>query len=172
VSENEGIFHLTSASDFFYCLHVALDRYQRSRSKRIEDTFFLVMGANHLREWIAPGYRPEFDKKTGEPSPAPLTEAEKFYIEVFDDPDFKIVRGLCNRAKHLTKECSVTSYSNSSNLMIDDLDCMIDDVLNWDEGPPTGFYVEGEEVGEILHRLLNTYRHAWFEHRRSTDLTT
>lgn len=172
LSENEGIFHLTSARDFYCCLDIALQRYQKARSKRIEDIFFLVMGANHLREWIAPGYDPEFKNKI--PIPPPKTAEQKFYLVLFEDKDFKIVKKLCNRAKHLKprhREPSY-SYSNSSDLCIDDWDCMIDDVPNWDEGPPAGFFVDGEEVGAILHRLLNKYRDDWFEHQQSTDLTT
>jgi hypothetical protein len=165
MAESQGIFHLTSASDLFCCLHVALSRYQKADSKRIEDAFFLVMGANHLREWIALGYNPKFKK--GVPSPAPNSEAEKFYIEIFDNDDFKIVQGLCNRAKHLTANCVLTGYLG--DLSIDEWDLPIDDVVDFDEGPPTGFYVDGQEIGSILHRLLEVYRDEWFEHQRSSE---
>ena len=172
MSESEGIFHLASAKDFYCCLDIALQRYQKAKSKRIEDIFFLIMGANHLREWIAPGYDLRHDESNMPKQPQ--TEAQKFYLKIFNDNDFKIVKKLCNRAKHLKPRRGEPSYSysSSSDLCIDDWDCMIDDVPNWDEGPPTGFFVDGEEIGTILRRLLDKYRDDWFEHQQSTDLTT
>jgi hypothetical protein len=74
----------------------------------------------------------------------------------------KIVKGLCNRAKHLSRRCVATNYTHGLNF--DEIDCPIDDVLaNFDEGPPTGFFVEDMEIGEILNRLLDEYRHKWFD---------
>jgi hypothetical protein len=165
-AENEGIFHLTSASHLLYCLEAALKRYMSSKPKRIEDAFFLIMGANHLREWIAPGYRPTFDHDR--PSPLPNTEAEKFYVRIFDNADFKIVRGLCNRAKHLSVKCKATDYT--SGLTIDEWD-LIDDVVDFDEGPPTGFFVDETEVSDILLRLLDEYRRDWFERELTEDVS-
>lgn len=163
-AEGEVIFHLTSARDLLYCLEAALQRYMSSKPKRIEDAFFLIMGANHLREWIAPGYRPTFDHDL--PSPPPKTEAEKFYVRIFDNAEFKIVRGLCNRAKHLSVKCKATDYT--AGLTIEEWD-LIDDVVNFDEGPPTGFFVDGKEVSDILLRLLEEYRRDWFERELTED---
>jgi hypothetical protein len=158
--DNRGIFNLSTASDFLYCLDVALNRYKVTRAKRIQDALFLIMGVTHLREWIAPGYRPTFSNN--QPSPTPSNKAESFYIEIFENSDFKIVKGLCNRAKHLSRRCVATNYTHGLNF--DEIDCPIDDVLaNFDEGPPTGFFVEDMEIGEILNRLLDEYRHKWFD---------
>jgi hypothetical protein len=158
--DNRGIFNLNTARDFLYCLEVALKKYKNTRAKRIQDALFLIMGATHLREWIAPGYSPKFSNN--QPSPAPRNKAEKFYIEIFDNLDFKIVQGLCNRAKHLSGRSVATDYTNG--LSFDECDCPIDDVVaNFDEGPPTGFFVEDMEIGEILNRLLDEYQHKWFD---------
>ncbi len=101
-------FHLTSANDFFYCLESTLARYKKSKVKRVEDLFFLVMGLAHLREWIAPGYKYKQTAKT---------VAQHFYNDIYKIEDFKTVQALCNGIKHLEVEHSDnhpvpnTSYS-------------------------------------------------------------
>jgi len=103
------------------------------------------MGANHLREWIAIGYDPKHkDDLVTRPQ---KNEAEEFYIKIFGKADFEIVRQLCNRAKHLTTRCRSTGYSSGVN--IDEWDCLVDD----------------DEIGAILHRLLDFYRNEWFENQ-------
>lgn len=153
VAANNGIFNLTSAEDFFKCLEVVLRQYRDSTAKQIEIALFLVMGANHLREWIAPGYD---HKRTAK------TKAEKFYNKIFEDPNFKIVNQLCNNAKHLKGVSQETSYVGGLN--VDDWPGLIDDLIgNWDSGPPTGFYVDGTEIGDILTSLLGKYQSDWFD---------
>jgi hypothetical protein len=152
VAANNGVFNLTSAEDFFKCLEVALMQYKESTTKQIEIALFLVMGANHLREWIAPGC--DHKKKD-------KTEAEAFYCKIFDDPNFKIVNQLCNHAKHLEGVSQKTSYAGELN--IDDWPGLIDDLIgDWDSGPPTGFFVDGVEIGDVLTSLLDKYRSDWF----------
>ncbi|GCE65922.1 hypothetical protein OMCYN_01868 [cyanobiont of Ornithocercus magnificus] len=170
-SEHKGIFHYT-AEELFTCLDIALNRYRSGKAKQIEDVFFLILGLNHLREWIAPGYDHKQEAKSTE---------QKFYNEIFKNNDFKIIRQLSNNAKHLLKNPMGTS--RSSGLSIDDYP-PIDEVSNFDEGPPSGFYVEVEikdegktdekrtetkDVGEVLQNLLEIYR-KWFQvQRKITD---
>ena len=165
--KEEGVFHLTSARHLLYCLEDALQRYRDSRIKRIEDVFFLVMGANHLREWIAPGYSPKF--RDGLPSSPADTEAKKFYIRIFDNADFQIVRNVCNRAKHLSMQCEPTCCTGG--LPIDEWDS-IDNVVDFDKGPPTGFFVDETEIGGVLQRLLEEYRRDWFECEAAERVTS
>lgn len=40
VKSNGGVFHVQSPEDFFSCLEVALNRYEASIAKRVEDVFF------------------------------------------------------------------------------------------------------------------------------------
>ena len=153
VAANNGMFNLTCAEDFFKCLEVVLRQYRESTAKQIEIALFLVMGANHLREWIAPGY--DYNKGTAN------TNAEKFYNKIFEDPNFKIVNQLCNHAKHLKWISQETSCAGGLN--IDDWPGLIDDLIgDWDSGPPTGFFVDGTEIGDILASLLDKYRSDWF----------
>jgi hypothetical protein len=78
------------------------------------------------------------------------------------------VRGLCNRTKHLSVKCKATDYT--SGLTIDEWD-LIDDVVDFDEGPPTGFFVDETEVSDILLRLLDEYRRDWFERELTEDVS-
>lgn len=142
-------FHLTSPDDFFYCLRNTLTRYKSDKAKRVEDLFFLVMGLTHLREWIAPGYKHEMPQTTA---------AHKLYHDIYETPEFQIVQSLCNGLKHV-KDAPATSYS--AGLAFDDWPD-VDSVVKWDDGPPTAFYVDGEEVGEILQRLIDSYQREWF----------
>jgi hypothetical protein len=130
-------------------------RYQKSKSKRIEDILFLVMDANRLREWIAPEYSPSFKNKI--PMPPPQAAVQRFCISIFDI-DFMAVNGLCNHVKDLNPRHGETSCLGSSGLCVDDWNCMINDVPNWGEGFPAGFCVDGEGIGAVLHRFLGKYR--------------
>lgn len=146
------LFHLRSAADLFYCLERALNRYEASRAKQIEDLMFLIMGLTHLREWIAPGYKHETP---------PTSPEQEFFQRIYDYPDFDTVRKLCNRTKHLA-EAPGTDFQG--NLNIDEWP-NFDAVLSMDDGPPTAFYVDGKEVGTMLRRLAEFYRNEWFSHQ-------
>ena len=134
---------------FFYCLEVALQRYKSSSVKRVEDAFFLIMGLNHLREWIAPGYNHK--------QPAD-TDAKRLYLEIYDLPEFKIINALCNRSKHLAIS-QETGYRGE--LTVSEWPDLAS-VLRIDEGPPSAFYVNNEEIEKPLSRLLEEYRNKWF----------
>lgn len=143
-------FHLTSPKDLFYCLENALAQYQKSKAKRVEDLFFLIMGLTHLREWIAPGY--DYNQTQ-------TTTAHALYHDIYATEEFKTIQALCNGLKHL-KHAPRTSYS--AGLPIDEWPAPIDAVVKWDDGPPTAFYVDGEDVENILQRLVDSYREKWF----------
>lgn len=150
-------FHLTSAKDFLYCLENTLARYKKSRVKRVEDLFFLVMGLAHLREWIAPGYKHE---------QTAVTPAQHFYNDIYKIQDFKTVLALCNGIKHLDIEHSdnrpAPNTSYSADLPFNEWPAPIDEVLKWDDGPPTDFYVDKEKIEEMLQRLVDFYKEKWF----------
>ena len=150
-NENKGIFNLASAEDFFLSLKIALAKYRKSTVKELEVALFLVMGANHLREWIAPGCD---HKNTRE------NAAEKFYVDIYDD-DFKLVNQLCNRSKHLRKIGARTGFEGGLN--IDEWPDSVDDLIGgFDQGPPTAFLVNEQDIGDVLERILNRYEKEWF----------
>ncbi len=51
-----GIFDLNTLEEFFQSICRILEQYKVSTAKNIEDLLYILMGLNHLREWIAPGY--------------------------------------------------------------------------------------------------------------------
>lgn len=167
-NENKGIFNLASAEDFFLSLKIALAKYRKSTVKELEVALFLVMGVNHLREWIAPGYDPRPDGR-GRPKNTPKNAAEKFYVDIYDD-DFKLVNQLCNRSKHLRKIGARTGFEGGLN--IDEWPDSVDDLIGgFDQGPPTAFLVEGQEIGEIVQRILSRYQIEWFDRRQPSSVS-
>ena len=149
-----GIFHIGDEKDFFYLLKDALKRYNSQKVKSVELLFFLIMGLNHLREWIAPGYRHEQE---------PTNRDQCFYREIHKDEDFKTIRELCNRTKHF-QPGSGRRTTYDSGLPIDEWSD-INSVLNFDEGPPSEFFVDGTDVSAVLGRVLARYE----EHLYSQD---
>ncbi len=147
----EGIFNIHTSEDFYFTIQNALKNYQNSKAKRIEDLFFIIMGLNHLREWIAPNYNRENKAQT---------RGEEFYNEIFKNEDFRTVKELCNGSKHL-KPGGETRYK--SDFPITDWPD-ISSVRSIEEGPPSTFYANGEEVGNILERLSDFYRDRWFNY--------
>lgn len=158
-NENKGIFNLASAEDFFLSLKIALVKYRKSTVKELEVALFLVMGVNHLREWIAPDYDPRPDGR-GRPKNTPKNAAERFYVAIFDG-DFKLVNQLCNRSKHLKKIDARTGLEGGLN--IDEWPDSVDDLIGgFDQGPPTAFLVNEQDIGDVLERILNRYEKEWF----------
>lgn len=89
--ESLVIFDL-SPDEFFYTLVHTFTRFQRDKAKERTDLFYLIMGLNHLRESVAPGYRHSAPAKTAD---------EKFHNYIHDHcPELRIMNTLCNRAKH------------------------------------------------------------------------
>ena len=85
-------FDIESAEQLFDVLTTVGNRFAESGDKRGEDFLLLVFGLVHLREWMAPDY----DWK----KPA-VTAEEKFYQNIWELEEFKLLQGLCNRSKHM-----------------------------------------------------------------------
>lgn len=153
-----SIFDLNDPHAFFHSIKYQLIQYEEETTRSTEDILYVIMGLNHLREWIAPDYK--FDN-TAKVWPAPKTEAEAFSKRIYDTPEFKIVRSLCNQTKH-PKNKVLTSTLHGAN---------IDDWKNWDAvvdfdlGPPTRHFVNGIPIEEILRPLVTEYE-SWFQKNR------
>jgi len=61
-----------------------------------ENLFNYLCTLNHLRDWICPWGPNSYEKKPE----GKRTAEENLYAELHADPDFSIVRALCNNAKH------------------------------------------------------------------------
>jgi hypothetical protein len=89
-----GIFDLKTSEEFFSTVLRVYDRYQQSNAKDVEDLLYVLMGLNHLREWIAPGYSN---------TTPPGRPEEIFYNEIWKTFSFRTINSLCNRTKHLKR---------------------------------------------------------------------
>lgn len=144
------IFDLKSSEDFFGSVLRLYDRYQRSNEKNVEDLLYVIMGLNHLREWIAPGYTP---------NDHPSKPEEAFSKEIYNLPSFTIVRFLCNRTKHMKKVIATTSLHD---IPFDEWE-NIDAVRDFDRGPASQYLVDGRDVIEIIDDVISFYRDKWFK---------
>ncbi len=146
-----GIFDLNTLEEFFQSICRILEQYKVSTAKNIEDLLYILMGLNHLREWIAPGY--DWKKPPKEPK-------EEFFQSIYITSEFKTVNALCNRTKHLQpireKSCS------EHDLKIDDWPA-IDSVRNFDLGPASNYFVNGTNIINVLDGLVEYYDNNWFK---------
>lgn len=147
----KGIFDLNTPEEFFQSICRILERYKISTAKNIEDLLYVLMGLNHLREWIAPGY----DWKNPPKSPN-----EEFFQSIYKTSEFKTVNALCNRTKHLIPIRE--EISSEHDLKIDDWP-EIDSVRNFDLGPALNYLIDGKNITNVLDGLVEYYNENWFK---------
>jgi hypothetical protein len=150
-----SLFNINDAQAFFHSIKHRYRSYAAAKVRPTEDLLYVIMGLNHLREWIAPRYN--YNNKD-QKWPEPKTEAEVFSKEIFGSPEHAMVRELCNRTKH-PKPTMRTSTSHNS--CIDDWPDF-DSVQNFDDGPPTAHFVETVPVDEYIVPLIERYE-IWFK---------
>lgn len=148
-----NFFDLSSPDIFFQVLKKAASELKESQFKSTSKLMFVVMGLNHLREWIAPDY----DCKKEAKNPA-----EKFFCKIFSLEEFKTVRALCNRSKHM--KVSKTPLFHTQCNSIDHWP-EIDSVENIDLGPPTDYFVGDRDVQDIIACVIEYYETHWFRKR-------
>jgi hypothetical protein len=120
---------------------------------------FVLMGLNHLREWIAPGY--------SHLSPA-ASDAERFYNQLFAFPEYGLIKSLCNHSKHLEAKDGPISY-----VQVNSIDSWpdLDSVANFDLGPPVAYFVGDRNVEDIISSVINYYREHWFARPVASQVT-
>jgi len=147
----DGIFDLNTAQEFLDSICRIIKRYKSSVAKEIEYLLYVIMGLNHLREWIAPGYNP---KNT------PKNPGEVFYQDIWDNKSFQIINSICNGTKHLAKMDLTTS--SEYGIPFDDWP-EVDAVRIFDLGPPSNYFVDGQNIIEIIDEAVNFYETKWFK---------
>lgn len=154
-STGSGMFDINSDEAFFRSLQRAAAKLRSNKVKETAELLYLLMGVNHLRDWIAPG----FNWKEG----TPRTAEQHFGVAIFALPEFKVVNSVCNRSKHMgTLRYNLgTEYGT----MIDEYPD-IDSVMNMDDGPPIGYSVDGRNLLEIVDVVLSFYEINWFSRSR------
>ena len=150
-----GIFDITSPEELFNSIEQSFKRYQDGRVKSIELLLYIIMGLNHLREWIAPNYNHKEE---------PQNDGERFYREIYLHDSFKTIQFLCNRTKHLQQTDINTSSSHglSFHEWPD-----IDSVNDFDKGPVTNYFVDDKNVIEIIRDVIEFYRNEWFSKKKN-----
>ena len=145
-------FDINSDETFFLSLQRATSKLQTQKVKETADVLYLLMGVNHLRDWIAPNFKAK--------TQSPITPEQHFYVAIYQLPEFKIVNALCNRSKHMND----TEYSLKAiyGEMIDDYP-EIDSVFGFDNGPPTSYMVDGRNLFEIVNVVLLYYYSEWYK---------
>lgn len=149
------MFDIESARELFAMLRTRFGQYSEELEKSTEDAIFIVLIANHLREWIAPGYNPSNNNW-----PSAKTDAERFSRRVYEHSDFALVRALANGTKHL-KNSSRTDTMYFNNTM-DDL--RLGDVGGQPimKGIPAAHFVDDRLLETVIDPVMKLYGE-WFE---------
>ena len=58
-----AVFDFGDAKAFFDSIVRVYNQYKRGFAKSTEDVLFVIMGLNHLREWISPAFNPDRSRK-------------------------------------------------------------------------------------------------------------
>lgn len=153
-----AIFDINNAKGLFFHIKRTRNDYFESKEKNPSELLFLIMALNHLREWIAPGYKP-----CGHGNWPPADTPEKQFSQniYINCTAFETIRKLCNHSKHITRNSPDTDSEHG--LDIDDWTGKIDDVADFDKGPATNYFVDGENVINIIDAVINFYETEWFE---------
>lgn len=156
----DKIFDIDTADELFAMLRERFDQYCYDPEKSTEDAIFIVLIANHLREWIAPGYGPK-----GKKWPVAKTEAQKFSQRVYSDKNFEVVRAIANGTKHLrTGPKTSVSYTGHSGHQPEQDVAIIGHIAGRPilKGIPEGHYADGTNLKDIIAPVVALYRE-WFE---------
>jgi hypothetical protein len=155
-STNSQFFDINSDEAFFHSLERAALKFRLPKIKDTANVLYLLMGVNHLRDWICHGFNAK--------EQAPATPEQHFYVAIYDLPEFKIVNSLCNRSKHMGRMpyqlearygAMVSEYPDIGSL------------FSFENGPPLGYFVDGRDLIEIINVVLRFYRSEWYEKSRS-----
>lgn len=144
-------FNIESPEALFRLLKQVEKRFRERKNKRVEELLLLVFGFTHLREWIAPGYSPEN---------SPQTPEEQFYQEIFELSEFNLLRHLCNRSKHMAASRSAHGALHGST--IDEWEDL-DSVQSIDRGPALAYFVDGNDLEDVIAAVRRFYERNWFE---------
>ncbi len=152
------IFDINSAEGLFFLINRTMERYSGEQEKDVTELLFLIMALNHLREWIAP----EYGRGQHGNWPIPRNSGDQFFLDIYNKcPKFRTINKLCNRTKHLK---SITQNTDSEHgLPINEWKEKIDDILNFDKGPAINYFVDGDNIIDIINTVIDFYKIEWFE---------
>lgn len=149
-------FDLESPEQLFSLLKTVADDFMQAGGKRTQDLLLLVFGLTHLREWIAPGFDPS--------KSSPKSPEECFYQSIYGLREFKTLQALCNRSKHIKTEprhpepAMATLFEQPFHEEAD-----IGSEVGYDRNQPIGYFVDGQDIDDVIHAVVSFYSHNWFD---------
>jgi len=146
VHVNNQIIDINSEEYFFAIIKNSFIKYKNEKNKSVELLLFIIMGLNHLNEWITPGYAPF--TKSGNIN-VPKTKYEQFSNDVYLTNEHRIIREICSKSKQMEPSLNT---STSHTMSFDDVD----------NGPVTCYTVDGMDIEEIIEKLILFYQTRWF----------
>jgi len=150
MDEPVRLFDIDSAEAFFRIIRRNAEMLRAARAKETDRLLFIIFGLNHLREWIAPGYHA---------GGSPTTPGERLFEDIYTLEPFKILNAICNHTKHLRFFSG--RIETKYNLTIDEWP-NIDSIQSIDNGPPSGYYVDGRDVLDAIDEIIQFYNDRWF----------
>lgn len=147
-----NLFDINSTAAFYRTICRNVQILRNAEAKETERLLFVIFGLNQLREWISPRSRQE----RRNPSPTP---GQRFYDAVFELGSFKVINAICNHTKHLQPlpKRIDTSYGLSIDEWPD-----VGAVHSFDNGPPSGYSIDGRDVLDVVEEVLRFYEDNWF----------
>jgi hypothetical protein len=113
-----------------------------------------LFALNHLRDWIYPDGHDAYSKKNQKD----YTDEERLHSELYSDPNYKIVRELCNRAKHVGEK------ENYSTCVREGLIAGL--ARAGDNLGQKNYLVDGEDLRSIMEKVLEKYD-SYFRQRKN-----
>ncbi len=155
------MFDINDAKDLFSHIKRTMKGYCEKEVKDPAELLFLIMALNHLREWIAPRYH-KVDQHNWPPADTP---AKQFSQDIYEFPEFVIIRKLCNHSKHfMTSQNPPDTDTNTDSehlLKFNDYPD-VDSIPNFDKAV-TDYFVDGKNVIDIINTVIDFYKTEWFE---------
>ena len=151
-----AVFDFGDAKAFFDSIERAYNRYQQGPAKSTEELLYVIMGLNHLREWISPDFNPGKNRKW----PDAKNIEQKLSKKIYEDDNYTIIRSLCNSTKHARYDIETDTQFGLTMDEWPDLDA----VANFDLGPPKGHCVNGKPIDQIIDPVVDLYSE-WFSSR-------
>lgn len=146
------LFDLNEPKDLYRIILEVYEEYIRYPTER--DFLFLTLGLTHLREWISESSYEEIKYK--ERAGQALTDGERFFVEIYSMPSFRIIQELCNRGKH-----HITSGTQGSTSKAEGLQAGLGRA-----GDSLGqlyFLIDGRDSRDYFIDLIQKYNE-WFDH--------
>jgi hypothetical protein len=140
-----GLYELQSARDLFKKAQRDITEFFDAPSDYA--LFNLLCTLTHLRDWVCPGGHGSYEGREA----SLLTREEGFHRKLHHDPDYKLVRELCNNAKHFNDRSGVGTSARIFHGFFVGLNYAGDYLGH------RNYTVEGRDLREPVGRLMKLY---------------